>query len=164
MTHTSLPHTGKKGGHTVALFLSPSDSPERACTHKQEHTHTLTHSLTQPKEQTQKGLYGCCVDPRSCENLRSVSPPPSHVLLLSALIPSLCRNTWLEGRGSGAPLHRAEAEFGVQERTIEGAGVVGILETWVFFGGAWVVWLMRAGIRGDSLCFFLRHRCGEPKV
>lgn len=114
-THKSTLHLQKgRGGEGAPLLFSLFSwifHSEQACTHKQEHTHTAKGTDT-------ARIIRWCVDPHSCENLRSVSPPPSHVLLLSALIPSLCRCTWLEGRSSGAPLHWAEAEFGVQERVV----------------------------------------------
>ena len=92
-THTQVYLTLTKGDtHSFSLLQTSS-------------VHTNKNTLTQPKKQR---IIWCCVDPRSCENLRSVSPPPSHVLLLSALMPSLCRSTWLEGRNSGAPLQQAE--------------------------------------------------------
>lgn len=67
----------------IALFSSYSSCLS-------EHLHTDESTLAQPQRADMAVIIWCCVDPRSCENLPSVSPSPSHLLLRSALIPSLC--------------------------------------------------------------------------
>lgn len=53
----------------------------------------------------------------------SVSLFPPMYIFLSALIPSWCRGTYFQGRGSGAPVHQEEAELDCKNR-VGGANVI----------------------------------------
>lgn len=95
------------------LPISPTDSfslDKHLHTNKGIHKHTHTAR----RAGTARNIW-CCVDPRSWENLRSVSPPPSHVLLFPAVIPSLWRTTRMKRRSTDAPVYWAGAALGCRK-------------------------------------------------